>query len=597
MAATPEFFTLQEAVAGRYSIVGEIGRGGMGIVFLARDVALDRPVAIKMLPPDLAASARHRERFLREARTAARLSHPHIVPIHSVEEHPGAVFFVMAFVDGETLGARVARQGPLPGAEATRIMQEVAWALSHAHAHGVVHRDVKPDNILVERGTGRVLVTDFGIARRGDPVDTSGEGRVIGTPRYMSPEQAAGDATDGRSDLYSLGAVAFFAVTGRAPHEGESSVKIMAKVVTAPSPCVADHRGDLPGTLTAAIDRCLAKSPGDRFGTAEELAVGLRSAIASMSDVPVPVRAFVREVEMAAPSIASLATATAVSLAGYAYSQYIATDLLDFVEVVMFIGIGTTTAGLMFVRLGQLVACARDSLRAGYGQSAIASGLLLEQQHQPVIRHRGSALVGAGIAALAGAGGIWVANTDTWIPALLGLASAVAVPGLYASRIVSRSGARGNWLSRLLRGRLGRVAFRLLGLGIKERHQLKPTAGEPTAVALSHAVSDLFAALPESQKRELAELPALIARLESDAMALREVTRNPSLDDRFITTMAMLETLRLDLLRLHASAGSMDDLTRHLEAAKRIGAELSLELRGREQLERDLRRTADRSLA
>ena len=145
----PEFFALQSAVAGRYSLVAEIGRGGMGIVFAARDVALDRPVAIKLLPPSLASSDDARRRFLREARTAASLSHPHIVPIHAVEERDGLVFFVMSLVDGESLGARVRRLGPLPPCEAMRVVQEVAWALGHAHARGIVHRDVKPDNILL----------------------------------------------------------------------------------------------------------------------------------------------------------------------------------------------------------------------------------------------------------------------------------------------------------------------------------------------------------------------------------------------------------------------------------------------------------------
>ena len=162
---SPEFLALQQAVLGRYSLDRELGRGGMGIVFLARDVALDRPVAIKLLPPEMAASPRARERFLREARAAARLSHPHIVPVHAVEEHGALVLFVMAYVDGETLGARVRRAGALPAAEVMRVVQEVAWALAHAHAHGVVHRDVKPDNILLERESGRALVADFGIAR------------------------------------------------------------------------------------------------------------------------------------------------------------------------------------------------------------------------------------------------------------------------------------------------------------------------------------------------------------------------------------------------------------------------------------------------
>src|SRR5262245_17284615 len=160
-----EFLALQETVAGRYFIERELGRGGMGVVYLARDVALDRPVAIKLLPPELAATSELRARFIREARTAAQLSHPHIVPIHAVEEHASIVFFVMSYIEGETLGERVRRAGPVGSSEATRIMQEVAWALAHAHARGIVHRDVKPDNILLEAESGRAMVTDFGIAR------------------------------------------------------------------------------------------------------------------------------------------------------------------------------------------------------------------------------------------------------------------------------------------------------------------------------------------------------------------------------------------------------------------------------------------------
>src|SRR5262247_2764655 len=187
-----EFLALQETVAGRYFIERELGRGGMGVVYLARDVALDRLVAIKLLPPELAATSELRARFIREARTAAQLSHPHIVPIHAVEEHASIVLFVMGYVDGETLGERVRRTGPLPPGDAMRIMQEVAWGLAHAHARGVVHRDVKPDNILLDRETGRAMVTDFGIARASEAHTPAG-GTVIGTPQYMSPEQARGE--------------------------------------------------------------------------------------------------------------------------------------------------------------------------------------------------------------------------------------------------------------------------------------------------------------------------------------------------------------------------------------------------------------------
>src|SRR5687768_5071959 len=215
-----EFLDLQAALAGEYSLQRELGRGGMGVVYLARDVQLDRDVAIKVLPAHLAREPAARERFLREARMAAGLSHPHIVPIHRVSEAAGFVFFVMSYVEGESLGERLRTRGPLPPAEAMRVLREVAWALAYAHGRGIVHRDVKPDNILLEARTGRALVTDFGIAHGGrDPGVVTDPGKMMGTAQFMSPEQAAMQSIDGRSDIYALGVVGFLAVSGRLPFE------------------------------------------------------------------------------------------------------------------------------------------------------------------------------------------------------------------------------------------------------------------------------------------------------------------------------------------------------------------------------------------
>src|SRR5688572_2711043 len=244
-----EFLELQAALAGEYSLQRELGRGGMGVVYLARDVQLDRDVAIKVLPSHLARTAESRERFVREARTAAGLSHPHIVPIHRVGEVPAGhpersegssfVFFVMTYVEGETLGERLRTRGPLPPAEAARVLREVAWALAYAHGRGIVHRDVKPDNILLEAGTGRALVTDFGIAHGGSsdsPV--TDPGKIMGTAHFMSPEQAASEAIDGRSDIYALGVVGYLAVSGRLPFEATNLPALLVRQATAEAPSV-----------------------------------------------------------------------------------------------------------------------------------------------------------------------------------------------------------------------------------------------------------------------------------------------------------------------------------------------------------------------
>jgi serine/threonine-protein kinase len=274
---------LGTALGDAYSVEGEIGRGGMGVVFNARDERLKRRVAIKVLPPELAFRDEIRLRFLREAETAARLSHPHIVPIHSVGEGPdGLVYFVMAFVDGESLAQRLKRRSRLPAEEARRIMVETADALGAAHALGIIHRDVKPDNILLEGSRGRVVVTDFGIAKALSSTTGGGTltatGVAIGTPHFMSPEQAAGDREiDGRSDLYSLGVVAYQMLTGELPFTAPTVPGILMKQITESAPPIETKRTDCPDDLTGCVMRCLEKEPEHRWPTADALRRALES--------------------------------------------------------------------------------------------------------------------------------------------------------------------------------------------------------------------------------------------------------------------------------------------------------------------------------
>ena len=279
---------LSQALGSSFTLEGEIGRGGMGVVYHARDERLKRKVAVKVLPPDLAFREEIRIRFLREAETAARLSHPHIVPIHSVGEGPdGLVYFVMAYVDGESLAARLKRRERLPPEEARRIMMETADALGAGHALGIIHRDVKPDNILLEGSRGRTVLTDFGIAKAltstTGPGTLTATGVAIGTPHYMSPEQAAGDREiDGRSDIYSLGVVGYQMLAGELPFSAPTVPGILLKQITEHAPNLQDKTPTCPDDLSACVMRSLEKEPEARWPTAD----ALRRALESRSAPP-----------------------------------------------------------------------------------------------------------------------------------------------------------------------------------------------------------------------------------------------------------------------------------------------------------------------
>ena len=270
---------LAHVLAPGYAVEAEIGRGGMGIVYRAKDTRLKRTVAIKLLPPELAYRDEIRSRFLREAEMAAQLSHPNIVPIYTVDEKDGCVYFIMAFVDGETLAQRLTTHGRLGIVEARAMLRQVADALAYAHARGVIHRDIKPDNIMLTREENRAMVTDFGIARAAD--DTTGTrltatGVAIGTPAYMSPEQCTGErAVDGRSDLYSLGVVVYAALVGTPPFAGSNTAALLVKHLTEIPRPIREVRSDVPDDLVAIINRLLQKDPANRFQDATSVVKAL----------------------------------------------------------------------------------------------------------------------------------------------------------------------------------------------------------------------------------------------------------------------------------------------------------------------------------
>ncbi len=625
---SPEFLTLQRAVAGRYSLDRELGRGGMGIVFLARDVALDRPVAVKLLPPSLAVLPDLRERFLREARTAAKLSHPNIVPIFAVEEHGDLVFFVMGFVDGESLGQRVRRAGPLAASAAIRLIQEVAWALAYAHGRGVIHRDIKPDNILIEKGSNRALVTDFGIARIADQSGVTGKGEILGTAHYMSPEQATGEPLDGRSDLYSLGVTAYFALTGTLPFEGATLPAVLTRVLTEAPPRIATRRPHLPARLAEAVDRCLAKTPAERYATGEELAEAAGVAVSVRTETPPEMRLLLRRAQEG-----DYWFALAIALLN------VVPILMDEVwpvshRAVIWLGLmlGAQVVGFPIAMLLSM----RRVLKAGLGPDDVRGAIeqatsdRLEEQQlihggwtttPPPGRRRIWTILGSTL--FVGGVGLSIAGVRAGlVPAAIGGVILVGSVAMRLPQTESWGKRRAMGLGlRLLNSRLGRLLFKVAGLGVKVGQQNIAPATERTELVLGDAAGALFDALPSEVRRRFADVPAAIKRLEEDAKVLR--AREQILSDaiaraapdrgasvgierrgaavsglaqardatkeRLATAVAALENIRLDLLKLQAGVGSADDLTADLESAREINEAVKAELAARAEVERVLK--------
>lgn len=605
-----EFLALQAALAGEYSLQREIGRGGMGIVYLARDVQLDRDVAIKVLPAHLASSDTSRERFLREARTAAGLSHPNIVPIHRVGEARGFVFFVMSYVDGETLGERLRGRGPLPPAEATRVLREVAWALAYAHGRGIVHRDVKPDNILLEAGSGRALVTDFGIAHGGAPAahDTD-PGKLMGTAHFMSPEQAAGEPVDGRSDLYGLGVVGYLAVSGRLPFDVPSVPALLVRQATEPAPSVMRAAPGLPRALSEAIDRCLARDPAERFPDGESMAAALAPVPEARPSLPPTLRAWLGarnpllipfwgwSAGFGAISLATLlARLTGHPRAGL--DDILIGAAMASLPLLPVVGYHLNQARRQF-RAGHTLADLRSALEIARRERAEAEALSRDDR-EPVFHRMLRIATGGSLAILFG-----VIATDTLHnsrgSAWLGLASIISTLALGAvsnafdvqfipTRI--RAWWHAGIRDRIWRGRAGEWLARRLGAPDRSA----PVGGgvfRPTEAALGVAASELFAALPKAYREQLAELPAMVEALEARAVEARAeievvaglvpdgsndadvlAARRRAAAAHLAESVAALEGIRLDLLRLHAGTSDLAPLTTLIDAARVIGEDL-----------------------
>jgi hypothetical protein len=607
----------------------------MGVVYLAREVSLDRLVAIKLLPPSQAAQPELRERFLREARTAAQLSQPNIVAIHTVDQVQGFVFFVMAYIDGDTLGDRVRDRGPLPPGESARVLREIAWALAYAHAQGIIHRDLKPDNIILERATGRAVLTDFGIARRLEATGLTAGGELIGTPEYMSPEQATGHALDGRTDLYSLGIVGYFGLTGRLPFEADSVSAVLVKqAMEIPAP-VTHHAPGTPRSLAQAIMRCLEKRPQDRFPDAKAFGDALSLALEVRREIPAPVRAFVKEsLEIKATGCLYIFAALYIGpmlfvplFAGLGFFSVAAGVSLYIAYLV--VALGVVPIGLHLSRIRRLV-------RAGYGVEDVLAGARSENDQRKeelavtVGREATRLELAAGAAGWTGFGAsvLIIGGLFAGVVTLRGgpMVFLVAIGGLALWSVGLIVGRRRRDLmgERRLRywgSKFGRWLFKIASAGVHSRSTGAGATHRPTEMAIAFAADDLYAGLPKPMRAALPELPAVLSKLEQQARAVRarieqleqsiaDAESGPSPGSaaahrvsltadltaardaaraRLGETVAALETIRLDLLRLRAGVGTVDRITADLAAAGDIGAAVDRLLAASEEVDETLR--------
>lgn len=633
-APSAEYLDLQTALAGEYSLQRELGRGGMGVVYLARDVQLDRDVAIKVLPAHLAQSPAARERFLREARMAAGFSHPHVVPIHRVGEAGDLVFFVMSYVEGETLGERLRSRGPLPPADATRILREVAWALAYAHGRGIVHRDIKPDNILLEAGTGRALVTDFGIAHGAEAHTPDNPGKIMGTAHFMSPEQAAGEVVDGRSDLYALGVVGYLSVSGRLPFDAPNVPALLVRQATEAPLAVLRVAPGLPPALGAAIDRCLARRPEERFDSGEALADVLAPQHDARPALPTTLRAWLAEENpLLVPYLGwsgVFGTLTLANLIAWVTgnrpdgpADIVLLGAIASLPVFPIVGFHLNQARKQFLA-GHTLADLRSALEIARRERAETDALTTNKEVSPGLRLLRLATI----------------TSAAWLGVTMGLVIAdiihenrnglviFAAPVLSTMLLGAISNALGvqfiptrirRWWragirERLWNSRLGEWIARRLGA--PERSQVAgASAFRATEAALGVAASELFAALPSAFKTHLEDLPSIVASLEARAAEARAelevvsalapsgsadaavlAARRKTAGTRLADSVAALEGIRLDLLRIHADASDLAPLTTLMDAVRGIGqdmgrlAEAQREVEEAAGLQRDTRR-------
>lgn len=609
-------FALRTELAGAYSFESELGRGGMGVVWLARDVSLDRPVAIKILRPDRAANPEQRERFLREARTGARLAHPNVVPIYAVGEAAGTVYFVMEFIDGESLGARLHRDGPMPAADASRIARDIGLALAHAHAMGILHRDVTIDNVLIDRNTGRAMLADFGIAA---DIESADSAPLIGTPAYLAPELIHGEAPSPQSDLYALGVVTWTMLTGRLPFPEADVAQVLIHHMTSPIPSLADAAAATPRRLQRGVEHCLAKSPADRppdveawLGElrAEDPGTALSLPLAQWLDRWQDIRVFY--------ALGASITALLWLLNLPLYLPSTGLKLLD--QIVALIWPAVYVLPLVLpVHLAMEWRSLRKVARAGYRLEDLQ--LAIGRKRSQLLRERraDSSLIPRIVRALTvTALLLWLAIPMLFFPALRRYRFFWIYSDLFSygaeiirwSYIMFWSGTAymlinppfqlhpAGWFARLSERAWGswfgdlclRFASVLLPRGTAAEHTLH----RPTELVLGLAIEDLWNGLPPETRERFAEIPSLALALRRQTGELRvllthcdrpNITRSPDADalrqillGREQQAIRALERLRIRLLELTVEGRPDGELTRELDDVRSAHAGLLAEL-------------------
>lgn len=612
MPTPPSMAQIQDAVGERFALERELGRGGMGSVWLARDLRLDRPVALKLLHPHLAADAVACARFLQEARTAARLAHPHIVPVYAVESLGATAFLVMAVVDGETLGQRIRRRGPLAAVEVERLVREIGWALGYAHSLGIVHRDITPENILLERDTGRALLADFGLARLALTDDGS---TTQGTPGYVAPEVIRGGDCSAASDLYALGACAWFALAGAPPFPGDSSSEILAKHLVQPLPPLPVTAGGASRRLTDAVRACLAKDPDARPHDIATL-LGMLDRAAPIVAIAPALQEWFTRWERIRPGYAIVAPVLGLQL-WILVAAYFDTGGQA-------LRIAATLSGVVTLAVlplgGQLIAelaALRRLASRGFGIADIRTAwdhwtaALREEQSRetlPPLAGRvvfdltviGFATIAIGLVVAATILPRMVLPTElpytlfallkyaSWI--FLGSAAGLGIGFLAPGVRLKPDGIVRRIAARLWRGPIGGGLARVAAVAASRALPPSSTVHRNTELVLGLAIETLWRALPADERQPHGDIPGVATTLQHGAEELRSMrdavlTARDRLDHghdewgrldatatdleaRHRVTVTRLETLRLQLLRAVSLRAVTMDLREEIAAAR-----------------------------